>query len=732
MQSTVDGVEGVDVGSGGPKLSLVAQFDDMCRFGNSLIAVDEQSLMDLLAKCETNRLRWLSTQRELMDMKSKCRQLEEQNRELVSNLKHVRFGFGKEVQNREDLLKQRNALRNQLNAIKDFVLKDSTATQSQETRDKVLSYLNLNHLETVKEDTNESMDGLDYDVSEDNILSESVHNNRSVRNKRKSTECDMNAERAKYANRRADDIGGDRMAPKAVFDDNTDLDSPTLEGPAPRTSLNVNQVLDDRYAAVSKSSPHIPNSRRLFVENHPQNLSPIFSTTPLEERKHNLIQKKAFKPAYCGPCREAIGFFGTFMCCEDCRVICHIKCKSRLPVPCIPFRKPNGKSSQMVLIADFAPQQTRPMIPALIIHICNEIERRGLDEEGLYRKCGSDKDIRELKEKLLKAKTGMFGLISYDVHVLCGVLKLFLKELDEPIVTRILWRDFVRASDQENPDEEKALIMQTVEELPTANRDSLSFIMVHLMRVANCDGNRMDTRSLAKVFGPTIVGHSMIEPPITEILAENPKQIKVMEALFRIPEDYWNGVLTSVNSWETNRFGSPDRRAQSNGRLMGTIQRGTLTPLRSTSQSRGALSLKPFRRESDCIESQPKSTKKATNKQILTNKVSFEDKNGIHKTVGDNDGQPRDPSNDHQIIEAQINILTIRATNKQILTNKVSFEDKNGIHRTVGDNDGQPRDPSNDHQIIEALRQVVRTCTAPDSSKRPSASEINHLLNAYL
>ena len=95
--------------------------------------------------------------------------------------------------------------------------------------------------------------------------------------------------------------------------------------------------------------------------------------------------------------------------------------------------------------------------------------------------------------------------------------------------------------------------MQTVEELPTANRDSLSFIMVHLIRVANCDGNRMDSRSLAKVFGPTIVGHSMVDPPITEILAENPKQIKVMEALFRIPEDYWNGVLTSVNAWETNR-----------------------------------------------------------------------------------------------------------------------------------------------------------------------------------
>ncbi|CAG2163168.1 unnamed protein product [Oppiella nova] len=35
-------------------------------------------------------------------------------------------------------------------------------------------------------------------------------------------------------------------------------------------------------------------------------------------------------------------------------------------------------------------------------------------------------------------------------------------------------------------------------------------------------------------------------------------------------------------------------------------------------------------------------------------------------------------------------------------------------------------------QLLEILRQVVRSCTAPDSSKRPSASEINELLKSYL
>jgi hypothetical protein len=40
----------------------------------------------------------------------------------------------------------------------------------------------------------------------------------------------------------------------------------------------------------------------------------------------------------------------------------------------------------------------------------------------------------------------MPDLAQYEVHVLCGVVKKFLRHLDEAIATRILWRDFLRAA----------------------------------------------------------------------------------------------------------------------------------------------------------------------------------------------------------------------------------------------------------------------------------------------
>lgn len=37
------------------------------------------------------------------------------------------------------------------------------------------------------------------------------------------------------------------------------------------------------------------------------------------------------------------------------------------------------------------------MIPSLIVHCVNEIENRGLNEVGLYRVSGAEKDVRSLR-----------------------------------------------------------------------------------------------------------------------------------------------------------------------------------------------------------------------------------------------------------------------------------------------------------------------------------------------
>jgi Rac GTPase-activating protein 1 len=328
----------------------------------------------------------------------------------------------------------------------------------------VLAFCGLNRLETVNEVSDDSLSGVEYDKREEELLYEKRRSDRLPISKGPTVSTNANEwhQNVKRMNSGLQNIQNTVPMAEEVFENNIEMDSEvnkrnrSFSEPVPqKSSTNVRNTIKSDSEAMSQiltRPPFLPFSissplmKTNFVQKVvSQTIFPMHGRSLLEDRKHNLHQKKAFKPLYCGPCRKVIGFCGTCYVCVDCQVISHMNCKDRLPLPCIPFRKPDGKSSQMLLIADFAPQ-TRPMIPALIIHCCNEIEKRGLEEEGLYRKSGSDREVNDLKDKILKSKSGIPDLAQYDVHVLCGVVKKFLRHLDEAIATRILWRDFVRAA----------------------------------------------------------------------------------------------------------------------------------------------------------------------------------------------------------------------------------------------------------------------------------------------
>jgi Rac GTPase-activating protein 1 len=50
----------------------------------------------------------------------------------------------------------------------------------------------------------------------------------------------------------------------------------------------------------------------------------------------------------------------------------------------------------MGTVADYAPH-TAPMVPSIIVHCVNEVELRGLNEVGIYRVPGAEKDVKGLK-----------------------------------------------------------------------------------------------------------------------------------------------------------------------------------------------------------------------------------------------------------------------------------------------------------------------------------------------
>lgn len=69
-----------------------------------------------------------------------------------------------------------------------------------------------------------------------------------------------------------------------------------------------------------------------------------------------------------------------------------------------------------------------------------------------------------------------------DIHVVCGCLKLFLRNLYEPLVTFQNRPALVSASEQflTNSEVVKDVQDNVLRNLPAPNRDTLAYIMLHL------------------------------------------------------------------------------------------------------------------------------------------------------------------------------------------------------------------------------------------------------------
>ncbi|XP_077868853.1 rac GTPase-activating protein 1-like [Saccoglossus kowalevskii] len=262
-------------------------------------------------------------------------------------------------------------------------------------------------------------------------------------------------------------------------------------------------------------------------------------------RAHSFCSKTIIKPESCNPCQKRIGFGKIALKCTDCRAVCHPDCKELVPLPCVPTMKTPGtgpKKHGPMSLEQYTPN-TSPMVPALVIHCCTEVESRGLSEQGIYRVSGAGGQVKELKEKMLKGKGNPNLYRVNDIHVVCGVLKDFLRSLSEPIVTYKLHADFVKAGQYCDDSDAQTAIYQAVSELPQSNRDTLAYIILHLQRVSESKVCKMPATNLAKVFGPTLIGHDNPEPTPMQMLEDAKKQAKVMEHLLAMPQDFWNAFI---------------------------------------------------------------------------------------------------------------------------------------------------------------------------------------------
>ncbi|XP_004691244.1 PREDICTED: rho GTPase-activating protein 12 isoform X4 [Condylura cristata] len=151
-------------------------------------------------------------------------------------------------------------------------------------------------------------------------------------------------------------------------------------------------------------------------------------------------------------------------------------------------------------------QKENGTVPKFVKLCIEHVEEFGLDVDGIYRVSGNLAVIQKLRFAVNHdEKLDLNDSKWEDIHVITGALKMFFRELPEPLFTFNHFNDFVNAIKQE-PRQRVAAVKDLIKQLPKPNQDTMQILFRHLKRVIeNGEKNRMTYQSIAIVFGPTLL-----------------------------------------------------------------------------------------------------------------------------------------------------------------------------------------------------------------------------------
>ncbi|KAM6924813.1 rac GTPase-activating protein 1 [Xenentodon cancila] len=547
-------------------LSLQGLYDKMRTQIDLLNENIEPNFIQMAQNFDDCRRKWLSTEQELGSCKDMLRKVEVEKGALEVKLKHARNQVDVEIRRRQKAESDCDTLDRQIQLIRDLLTSEGSTNSIQLSAEQrsALAFLNTNCQAATNLNTSRKLMTIDesasilsdisYDKTDDSLDWDSS-NVRTVRlkrrEKRRSSRNHVDgppttAKRSRSTGRTSE-RGNEALVSK------TTVTVPANGGPVEAVSTIETfpyWTRSRRKTAVMEWDSESVGSEGVFKSPaNPEGEMKAEPSTPQSNgvvRLHEFVSKTVIKPESCVPCGKRIKFGKISLKCRDCRVVSHPECRERCPLPCIPNLGGTPVKIGEGVLADYVPD-TSPMIPPLVVHCVSEIEQRGLHEAGLYRLSGSDRVVKELKEKFLRSKTVPVLSKVDDIHAVTGLLKDFLRNLKEPLLTFSLIRTFMEAAEVSDDDNSKALMYQTISDLPQPNRDTLAFLVLHLQRVADSLDTKMDISNLARVFGPTIVGHAVPNPEPMTILQDTKRQPKVVERLLALPADYWGQFVMAEN-----------------------------------------------------------------------------------------------------------------------------------------------------------------------------------------
>ncbi|XP_073502369.1 arf-GAP with Rho-GAP domain, ANK repeat and PH domain-containing protein 2 isoform X2 [Phyllobates terribilis] len=165
-------------------------------------------------------------------------------------------------------------------------------------------------------------------------------------------------------------------------------------------------------------------------------------------------------------------------------------------------------------------------IPIIVNSCMAFVTQYGLGSKSLYLKNGNPLKVRELLEDFKKdARSIKLKVGRHQLEDVTDVLKSFLYEIDDALLTKELYPYWISALDIQD-DQERVIKYKTlIDTLPAVNKTTLAALIEHLYRIQKCsDVNHLDTKTLARALAPCLF----------QTNGQHDAEVRVVEELIRL------------------------------------------------------------------------------------------------------------------------------------------------------------------------------------------------------
>ncbi|XP_073704661.1 rho GTPase-activating protein 29 isoform X2 [Garra rufa] len=280
---------------------------------------------------------------------------------------------------------------------------------------------------------------------------------------------------------------------------------------------------------------------------------------------HKLRKLRA--PSKCRECDSLVVFHGAE--CEECSLACHKKCLETLAIQC-GHKKLQGRLHLFGIDFAQAAKNSPDGIPFIIKKCTSEIESRALNIKGIYRVNGAKSRVEKLCQAFENGKD-LVELSDLHPHDISNVLKLYLRQLPEPLILYRYYNDIIGlaketqnmeetdTTKEKSPGEQLCLsielkrvifkIRDLLRQLPAAHYKTLQFLITHLHRVSEqAEENKMTASNLGIIFGPTLIKPRQLEAEVSlSSLVDYPHQARMVDLLIRHNQMIFDVPLSPVS-----------------------------------------------------------------------------------------------------------------------------------------------------------------------------------------